>query len=245
VPDHGSTSVRAVLFDLDGTLLDTVADISTALNAALAEQFLASLPESEVRTLIGRGVPSLIERSLARVPGGESIDAHRVFERFHFHYEQVQRTGRMRTRPYPGVARGLAELHVLGFRIAVVTNKPTRASVDLLSRFGLDLWIDALIGGDSGHRKPEPQPLLLACARLGVPTAEALMIGDSAIDVLAARAAGIPVLCVPYGYNEGRDPRALPCDGFIESVEQLPALLMAQGHGRAEDLVSVPGVEPG
>ena len=224
--------VRAVLFDLDGTLLDTVADISAALNGALAEQLAVTVAESEVRTLVGRGVPSLIERALARVPRGESVDAARLLERFHFHYEQIQRSGSMHTLPYPGVARGLAGLHALGLKIAVVTNKPASVSVDLLSRLGLGGWIDELVGGDSGHRKPEPEPLLLACARIGVSPAQSVMVGDSVIDVQAARAAGIRVFCVPYGYNEGADPRALPCDGFVESLDSLPALLMAQSHGR-------------
>jgi phosphoglycolate phosphatase len=217
---------RAVLFDLDGTLLDTVADITAALNSALAEQLPAALPESVVRTLIGRGVPSLIERALARVPGGESADAGRLLERYHAHYDQIQRSGRMRTRAFPGVARGLAELHSLGLKIAVVTNKSARSSVELLRRLRLEHWINELVGGDSGHRKPEPQPLLLACARLGVSPAEAVMVGDSVIDVLAARAAGIRVLCVPYGYNEGEDPRTLPCDGFVESIDEVRACLI-------------------
>jgi len=224
-PPQPAYLVRAVLFDLDGTLLDTVADITAALNGALAEQLAVALSESEVRTLIGRGVPSLIERALARVPGGESADAGRLLERYHAHYEQIQRSGRMRTRPFPGVARGLAELHSLGLKIAIVTNKPDKASGDLLKRLRLEHWIDELVGGDSGYRKPEPQPLLLACKRLGVSPGEAVMVGDSLIDVLAARAAGIRVLCVPYGYNEGEDPRTLPCDGFVESIDELRARL--------------------
>ena len=241
----GSRSVRAVLFDLDGTLLDTVADISAALNGALAEQLAVTLPESEVRTLVGRGVPSLIERALARVPGGESADGARLLERFHFHYEQVERSGSMQTRPYPGVARGLADLHSLGVKIAVVTNKPARVSMDLLSRLGLELWIDELVGGDSGHRKPNPEPLLLACERLGVSPGQALMVGDSVIDVLAARAAGIRVLCVPYGYNEGADPRTLACDGFVESIDDLPAVVLAQRRGPGDDVASSPDAAPG
>jgi phosphoglycolate phosphatase len=230
--------VRAVLFDLDGTLLDTVADIAAAVNGALAEQLPVTLAESAVRTLIGRGVPTLIERVLARVPGGESADGRRLLEGFQRHYDQIQRSGKMRTRAYPGVARGLARLHSFGLKIAVVTNKPAPASADLLRRLGLELWVDELIGGDSGYRKPEPQPLLLACTRLGVPAAEAVMVGDSLIDVLAARAAGVRIVCVPYGYNEGRDPRTLPCDAFVESIDELPALLTARSSSLDAGVVS-------
>ena len=108
----------------------------------------------------------------------------------------------------------------------MVTNKPKKAAVGLLARFGLSQWIDVVVGGDSGiHRKPHPQPLLSACEELGVRPAQALMVGDSLTDVLAARAAGLAVVCVPYGYNEGADPGALACDAFVESVGGLPALL--------------------
>ena len=220
-------SLQAVLFDLDGTLLDTAADISLALNRALAEQRLTSLPEARVRVLIGRGVPGLIERAVARLAAaGESADAGLLLERFHFHYERIHELDEIQTRVYPGVAAGLAELHALGLSLAVVTNKPKKAAVGLLTRFGLSQWIDVVVGGDSGmHRKPHPQPLLSACEELGVRPAQALMVGDSLTDVLAARAAGLAVVCVPYGYNEGADPRALACDAFVESVGGLPALL--------------------
>ncbi len=224
--------LQAVLFDLDGTLLDTAADISVALNRALAEQKLTSLTAAQVRVLIGRGVPTLIQRAVARLgAAGQSSDAALLLERFHFHYERIHELGEIQTRVYPGVAAGLAELHRLGLRLAVVTNKPTKASVSVLTRLGLSHWIDVVVGGDAGmHRKPHPQPLLSACEELEVRPAQALMVGDSLTDVLAARAAGLAVVCVPYGYNEGADPRALPCDAFVESVDGLPALLTDRGR---------------
>ena len=232
--DLSARSLRAVLFDLDGTLLDTVADISLALNRALAEQKLASLPAAEVRVLIGRGVPTLIERALARLgAAGESSDAARLVERFHFHYERIHELDEIQTRVYPGVTAGLAGLQALGLGLAVVTNKPKKAAVELLTRLGLSQWIEVVVGGDTGvHRKPHPQPLLTACEELEVRPAQALMVGDSLTDVLAARAAGLAVVCVPYGYNEGLDPRALPCDAFVESVGGLPALLTAADSPR-------------
>jgi phosphoglycolate phosphatase len=230
--------VRAVLFDLDGTMLDTAADITSALNRALAEQSLPTLARSEVRELIGRGVSPLIERALERFgAAGRAADATLLLERFHHHYERIHEHGEIQTRVYPGVARGLAELHALGLRLAVVTNKPRRIAVDLLTRMSLSQWIEVVVGGDSGlPRKPHPQPVLTACEALGVPAAEALMVGDSQTDVLAARAAGLAaVICVPYGYNEGADPRALPCDGLVESIGDLPAVLVP----RADRLVRV------
>jgi phosphoglycolate phosphatase len=226
--------VQAVLFDLDGTLLDTVADISSALNRALAEQSLPPLPQSVVRTLIGGGVTALVERAAARLAAaGEAPDAGRLLGRFSFHYARLTERGESQTRVYPGVAAGLGGLHALGLPLAVVTNKPKQLSIDLLSGLGLGRWITVVVGGDAGlPRKPHPQPLLTACEELQVPPVRALMVGDSLTDVLAARAAGLRVVCVPYGYNEGADPRTLPCDAFVDSLAELPALLTVRWHAQ-------------
>jgi phosphoglycolate phosphatase len=222
---HGP--LRAVLLDLDGTLLDTAEDISKALNRALAEMHFASLATAEVRNMIGRGAPTLITRAVARL--GASVYAGgkaRLLERFDFHYDQLHRLKQSHSSVYPGVAEGLRELHELGLRLAVVTNKSKPLAVQLLQHLALHEWIDEVVGGDCcEHRKPSPEPLLLACDKLQVKPRDVLMVGDSATDVLAARAADIPVVCVPYGYNEGRDPRGLSCDGFIESLAELPPLL--------------------
>jgi phosphoglycolate phosphatase len=223
--------VRAVLFDLDGTLLDTAADIGVALNRALAEHRLPELALGAVRTLIGGGVPALIERVVARLGAqAAAADTGALLARFTFHYERILQLGPIQTRAYPGAAEGLAQLRALGLELAVVTNKPRQAAVELLTRFGLAREIQAVVGGDSvEHRKPHAQGLLLACAQLRVPPHEALMVGDSLTDVLAARTAGLAVVCVPHGYNEGADPRALPCDAFVQTLGELPDFLAAAG----------------
>jgi phosphoglycolate phosphatase len=216
-----------VLFDLDGTLLDTVDAITVALNQALAERSLASLPVSEVRSMIGRGGPMLIERALARLGAVlDPSDRAALLERYFGFYENIESSAAHSARVYPGAADCLRQLHGLKLRLAVVTNKQHKLARGLLERLGLSPWIQVLIGGDScERRKPDPQPLQVACESLGVQPAQALMVGDSINDVLAARAAGLPVVCVPYGYNEGNDPRQLPCDAFVESLAQLPGLL--------------------
>ena len=225
-PERPSTPVQAVLFDLDGTLLDTVADIALALNRALAEQQIRPLAVTTVRELIGRGAPTLIRRALELVAGRAAFDEGRLLERFSFHHERMQALNEDRARVYPGVAEGLAAIRALRLRVAVVTNKSRAAAAALLERLGLSQWIEVIVGGDScEQRKPHPQPLLLACQLLGVAPAQALMVGDSTIDVQAARAAGVRIVCVPYGYNEGNDPRTLSCDAFIETLGELPALL--------------------
>ena len=219
--------LSAVLFDLDGTLLDTVADIALALNRTMLEYGCNPLAESEVRRMIGRGSPILIERAAAAQ--GRSLDdaaQAAMLERFFHHYGELEESNEDRARPYPGAAESLHAVHHVGVRTAVVTNKQHRFADALLRRLGLAGWVDVVVGGDTCvRRKPDPQPLLFACESLQVPLSESLMVGDSVNDVQAARAAGIPVVCVSYGYNEGRDPRTLDCDSLLDSLADLPALI--------------------
>ncbi len=227
-PTWNGKTLAAILLDLDGTLLDTVDDIALALNRALAEQRFGALSTVHVRDLIGRGVPTLIARTVERL--GATMDTAApaaLIERFYFHYGQLHFLNESNARAYPGVAEGLGKLSALGLRLAVVTNKQRHFAVALLKQLGLSQWIDVVVGGDScDRRKPDPQPLQCACIALHVDPSQTLMVGDSLTDVLAARAAGLPVVCVPYGYNEGRDPRTLSCDAFIESLSDLPAMLL-------------------
>jgi phosphoglycolate phosphatase len=219
--------IAAVLFDLDGTLLDTAADIALALNRAIAEFGWAPVSERDVRTMIGRGAPILIRRLAGAQQRTLDEAAHAALTgRFQFHYGELQDSGNATAKPFAGAREALQELHDAGLRLAVVTNKQHRFAVSLMQRLGFGGWLDCIVGGDScARRKPDPEPLLFACESLRIPAAQALMVGDSINDVQAARAAGIPVVCVPYGYNEGEDPRSLPCDAMIESLSLLPAML--------------------
>ncbi len=229
VPRWRGEELRAVLFDLDGTLIDTADDITVILNRALAEQHLGSLAPNRVRELIGRGIPTLIARAVDRLGGITDAAAQAVLlERFYFHHDRLYRLDEYRARPYPHVAEVLDRLHGLGLKLAVVTNKKRDFAVDLLARSGLSAWIHVVVGADSCARgKPDPQPLHFACNAVHVDPTRALMVGDSLTDVLAARAAGMPVVCVPYGYNEGRDPHTLPCDAFIDTLADLPGLMLS------------------
>jgi len=219
--------LAAVLFDLDGTLLDTAADIALALNRTMAEYGCKPLAEDEVRRMIGRGPPILIERAAAsqgRILGAPA--QAEMLERFFHFYGRLEESDEDSARPYAGAAESLRALHDAGLRTAVVTNKQHRFAAALLRRLGLGAWVDVVVGGDTCvRRKPDPQPLFFACESLQVRPSEALMIGDSVNDVQAARAAGIPVVCVSYGYNEGRDPRTLECDLLLDSLTELPTLL--------------------
>jgi phosphoglycolate phosphatase len=219
--------LSAVLFDLDGTLLDTVADIALALNRAIVEYGWTELAENDVRGMIGRGSPVLIERAAASQ--GRTLDdvtQAAMVDRFFHYYGELEKANEDRARPYTGAAEALRAVHDAGLHTAVVTNKQHRFAGALLRRLGLESWIDVVVGGDTcERRKPDPQPLLFACESLHVPASEALMVGDSVNDVQAARAAGIPIVCVSYGYNEGRAPHTLNCDSLLDSLAALPALL--------------------
>jgi phosphoglycolate phosphatase len=222
--------LSGLLFDLDGTLLDTASDIARALNDTLQEFGMAALPVGEVARMIGRGSPMLIERAAA-LRGRTLSDQDRavMLERFFRHYGALEESAESHAEAYPGVRDTLREMHEAGMQIAVVTNKHFRFANGLLHRLGLRGWVNVVIGGDTcERRKPDPQPLLYACESLGVSPIQALMVGDSLNDVKAARAANIPIICVPYGYNEGQDPRLLDCDAMIETLAELPGLLRQQ-----------------
>jgi phosphoglycolate phosphatase len=225
--------VSGLLFDLDGTLLHTAADIALALNRTLGEYGMEALPLADVSRMIGRGSPVLIERAAA-ARGRALTEALRaaMLERFFHHYGELEESDESAAQPYPGVSDTLHRLHAAGMPIAVVTNKHWRFATGLLHRLGLMEWVNLVIGGDTcERRKPDPQPLLFACESLSIAPAEALMVGDSINDVKAARAAGIPIVCVPYGYNEGQDPRSLECDAMIETLADLPGLLWPRTAG--------------
>jgi phosphoglycolate phosphatase len=225
----GSDPLEAVLFDLDGTLVDSAEDLREALNEVLAEEGLRPLAAGEVTAMIGDGVLKLLERGLART-GGEIERAGLLLPRFLALY--TPRASR-KTRPYPGVVETLGSLRTAGIRIAVVTNKPEAATAEILRVLGLARFVDAVVGGDTlPHRKPHPAPLVEALRRVGVGASAAVMVGDNRHDVEAARAAGLKTVLVSYGYAHG-PPRELGADTVIDRFADLPAAL--------ERLISRPG----
>ena len=231
--------LRGVLFDLDGTLVDTVADIRMALNRTLNEIGCNGVSLATTRDLIGRGAPALIARALERQDVDiEAEVRERLHERFVVHYHAIHERHESAAVAFPGAHDALAGLRAAGLGLGVVTNKQRSLAVCTLEAVGLARLVNVILGGDScARRKPHPDPLLSAAEALGVIPPETLVIGDSINDVTAARAAGMAVWCVPYGYNEGQDPRLLPCDAFIESLAELPELLRG---ARAELAIAAP-----
>lgn len=216
--------MKAVLLDLDGTLLDTLPDIAAAANAMLAERGRGPLPSAMVRDFIGSGIPKLVDRCL-RAAGEPSTDATRedALHSFRSHYERLNGSA---SQPFPGVIEALERMRSHGIALACVTNKARAFTMPLLRSTRLLPYFAAVVtSDDAGERKPHPAPFLHACRALGVSPAEAAVVGDSALDAEAARAAGCRVLLVSYGYTEGRDARSIACDGVVDSLGEAAARL--------------------
>lgn len=213
---------RAVIFDLDGTLLDTSAEIATALGRTFSALGLAVPDKAAVEAMIGKGVRVLIERALVRV-GATGVDVDATLDRFEAEYQITVGTN---SALYPGAMAGLERLRAAGVPMGVVTNKPRLFTQRLLDDAGATPFLAAIVAGDDGFtRKPAPDMLLAACRRMGSDPAATLMLGDSDNDIAAARAAGCPVWCVPYGYNEGKPAQALACDRLVEDIDAAARLL--------------------
>ena len=206
-----------LVFDLDGTLVDSAPDIAAALNALFAELGLPPVELALVRRMIGDGTPVLLERALRHV--GAAQRAADLMPRFSTHYsDNLVRLSTL----YPDVAETLAILRAAGCRLGVCTNKPIGPTHAVLAAFGLDRLIEAVIGGDSmKQRKPQPEPLLEVIRALGGTPAEAVLIGDSAVDLACADAAGVPAIIVPSGYGMTPPQGGIMADKFAH----LPAVI--------------------
>ncbi len=213
----------AVIWDLDGTLIDSAPDICRALNAVLVESGLPSLDEAAVRTMIGDGVVKLVERGFTALdrPLSEA-DRRSKIELFMLHYA-TDPAGR--TKLYPGASAALTTLAQAGVRQAICTNKPEAISRAVLSDLGVAEHFAAIVGGDTtACRKPDPLPLVTCLDALGIAHSDAVMIGDSAVDAATARALNMPVGLVTYGYVRG-DANSIGADFLIDDLTALPDIL--------------------
>jgi phosphoglycolate phosphatase len=231
---------RAVLVDLDGTLVDSAPDLAVAANRMLAQLGAAPLPLATVRGFIGKGVANLVRQALAASGTLTQVAEAHALALFERHYTECN--GRHSAR-YPGVLEGLSALAWLGYPLACVTNKPRTYTMALLDAMGLSACFGVVVCGDAGTAlKPDPAPLLRACHQLGVQPALGIMVGDSEADAIAANRAGMPVYLVRYGYHGAAGLAALRCDGLIDSMTELPALLSSveRGAARGRDLSGTP-----
>jgi phosphoglycolate phosphatase len=195
-----------VVFDLDGTLVDTAPDLIHALNAILGDESIPAIPFDIARPMIGAGVRPLLEQALAergQFPGEAAMDE--LFARYIRRYQDHIAD---RSRPYPGLENALDRLGADGFTFAVCTNKYEALSLRLLDALGLTSRFAAICGQDTfAMKKPDPDSLRLTIARAGGDATRAIMVGDSETDVSVARAAGIPVIGVDFGYTRTPDGR--------------------------------------
>ena len=211
-----------LLFDLDGTLVDTAPDLTNALNLLLRENGRAPLPLRQVVSMVGDGARKLVERGFDVTGGIAEKRLDPLLQRF---LEIYTRDVAVESRPYEDVPDTLARLRAAGWRMAVCTNKPQRASEALLSALDLERYMDAIVGGDSvSAKKPDPRHVLETLARLRATNNQAVMVGDSMNDVTAAHEAGVATVCVSYGYCRTA-PEALGAQCLIHRFADLPAAL--------------------
>lgn len=218
-----------VLFDLDGTLVDSAKDLHASVNDMLVELGREPKPLDDVKIWIGNGIDRLVHRSLTATMDGEAepqqfAQAREIFNRAYDKNNGVYAT------IYPGVVEALDKLQSLNIPQSCVTNKDERFTHSLLTRCGLADYFDQVIAGDTlEHKKPHPQPLLYAAEQQGAKPAECIMVGDSLSDLKAGKAAGFCVYCVTYGYSQGvvfeQLPEVQQPDGIFDNLMLLPCCL--------------------
>lgn len=220
--------VRAAIIDLDGTMLDTIPDFHVAINGMRAELDLAPISQDRIALMVGKGSENLIRSVLGLDWDAARVEAHfeTAMDAYQRHYLSIN--GNF-SALYPGVIEGLTALKAQGLRLACVTNKPIAFTTPLLKLKGLDGFFDVVYGGDSlPRKKPDPLPLQTVCADFGLAPAQVVAVGDSSNDAQAARAAGCPVLTVPYGYNHGEAIHKTDSDGIVATL--LDAAILIRSH---------------
>lgn len=217
--------VRAVLFDLDGTLVDSVADLAAAVNAVLEVHGEPPLPIGAVRGMVGNGIAKLVERAFAA--SGRPLEGQALDEAVADMMAAYRGCLTKRTVLMPGAVDAVEALRESGLHLGLATNKPLDATRAIMDHFGLAARFGAIVGGRADlARKPAPDMLLAALTRLSVDPENAVMVGDSAIDVDAARNAGMRSILVHGGYSAA-DPDTLGADFIIDDLTALAEALLA------------------
>jgi len=213
----------AIVWDLDGTLVDSAPDLASALNTVLNQRGFFTHSIDTVRTMIGNGVPKLVERGFNAV--GVRPDPVQLDEFVAMFVKEYTTCATDKTRPYPGVVEALQEIHSMNIPMGVCTNKPEAFTRQILDGLGLSGYFSSVVGGDStSARKPDPEPVLTCLRGLVSEPASSLMIGDSVHDVHAAHAAGVMIGVVPWGYRSA-PVEDLGADFVLSDVTALPGMI--------------------
>lgn len=223
--DRRLGSVRALIFDLDGTLIDSKLDLIHSVNAMLRELGREQLAPKTISDYIGHGAPQLVARALG--DGSTEEERQRALQFFLGYYELHKMDN---TCAYPGVAETLEQLSGLPLPMAVLTNKPVRISVRILDALGLSKYFQAIYGGNSfATKKPDPLGARTILRELSAEPREALLVGDSEVDVQTARNAGTLAAAVNYGFGV-HDRGAYPADIYLERFAELATVLSAESN---------------
>lgn len=215
--------LRAVLFDLDGTLIHSLPDLVAAVNRLLATEGRGPLDDDAVKSMVGDGAGTLVGRAFAASGGLPGPDVAPYQERFLADYEPRSAEN---TVPWPGVVEALEALRAAGLQLAVCTNKPSRATAEVLDKLNLSRFFHLVVGADDTPAiKPDPAHILCILERLGVPAAAAVMVGDSANDILSARRAGVRSIALSFGYCHG-PVEELGADRIVDGFDELSRLLL-------------------
>jgi phosphoglycolate phosphatase len=226
----GSGAIRAVIIDLDGTMLDTVPDFHVAINRMRAEMGLAEISRQHIEKLVGKGSENLIRGVLAADFAADEAEARfpAAMAAYQRHYLDINGD---HSALYGDVIAGLEAMKAMGLRMACVTNKPIAFAAPLLAKKGLAPYFEIVYGGECFPRKkPDPMPLLQVCADFALAPSQVVAIGDSSNDAEAARAAGCFVLTVPYGYNHGRSIHETDSDGIVGSLLEAASLISSHNN---------------
>jgi len=222
----------AVVWDLDGTLVDSAPDLASALNTVLDQRGFFTHSIDTVRTMIGNGVPKLVERGFNAV--GVRPDPAQMDELIAIFVKEYKACATDRTRPYPGVVETLQEIQSMNIPMGVCTNKPEAFTRQILDGLGLSGYFSSVVGGDStSARKPDPRPVLACLSDLVSEPQSSLMIGDSVHDVHAAHAAGVTVGVVPWGYRSA-PVEELGADFVLSDVTALPGMIREASEVRQQ-----------
>jgi len=209
--------VAAIVIDLDGTLLHTAPELAESANRMLCDMGRPAVSQDLLMSYIGNGIHWLVKRALTGDMHAEpdAVLFDKALPIFEKHYTELL----LQSKPFPNVIAGLDAMKAAGYRLGCITNKVERYTNPLLKGIGMAKYFEIVLAGDTlPEKKPHPMPLLHAAKFFGCPIEQLLLVGDSLSDAQAARAAGCPIICVPYGYNHGEPVETLNVDAVIPDL---------------------------